>query len=41
MEKVYMQLSDSLEIKVAAQCLTATRFYFELESIPIKYSKYY
>jgi hypothetical protein len=41
MEKVYMQLGNLLKIEVAVQCLTATRFYFKLESIPIKYGEYY
>jgi hypothetical protein len=40
-EKVRMQLGDSLEVEAAAQCLTATRFYFELESIPTKYGEYH
>jgi hypothetical protein len=34
--RVRIQLRDAPEIEAAAQCLTATRFYFELESIPIK-----
>jgi hypothetical protein len=40
-EKVRMQLGNSLKVEAAAQCLTATRFYFELESIPTKYGEYH
>ncbi|OCK74562.1 FabD/lysophospholipase-like protein [Lepidopterella palustris CBS 459.81] len=39
--KVRMQLTDAPEIEAAAQCLTATRFFFELESMPIKYGDHY
>ena len=41
MEKVRMQLGDSLEIKAVVQYLIAIRFYFKLELIPTKYGKYY
>ena len=40
-EKVHMQFSDSLEIEAAVQCFIATRFYFELELMPTKYSEYH